>query len=59
MAKEITVAGAVRVDKRTDWSRYRWWDKKQEAKAVVGRHYYFTQRGNKAKNRGLHDPMPL
>jgi hypothetical protein len=20
---------------------------------------YFTQRGNKAKNRGLHDPMPL
>jgi hypothetical protein len=22
-------------------------------------HNYFTQRGNKAKNRGLHDPMPL
>jgi hypothetical protein len=36
----ITVAGAVRVDKRTDWSRYRWWDRTQEAKAGVGRHYH-------------------
>ncbi len=25
----------------------------------VGGFVYFTQRGNKAKNRGLHDPMPL
>jgi hypothetical protein len=31
-----TVAGAVRVEKRTDWSRCRRWDTKQEAEAIVG-----------------------
>jgi hypothetical protein len=27
------------VEKRTDWSRCRRWDKKQEAEAVVGQRY--------------------